>query len=131
MTATTLLILVLAVFALAGVAAAGLAVWQTRALAGAIQARFDAAREESEERILALDARLRNLAAQVHDLELQPAVTLTAGMPKPGMNVVKRAQALRLHRRGDRPEQIASTLDLPRQEVDLLLKVHNIVINNI
>ncbi|HUA63513.1 MAG TPA: hypothetical protein VML19_32455 [Verrucomicrobiae bacterium] len=130
MTAITLLTLVLAVFALSGIAAAGLALWQTRALAGSVQTRLDAAREESEERALALDARLQNLAGQVHELERQPAVTLTPGVPKPGMNVVKRAHALRLHRRGERPEQIASALDLPRQEVDLLLKVHTIVIRN-
>ena len=72
-----------------------------------------------------------SLTAQVRELERQPAVTLTPGLPKPGMNVVKRSQALRMHRRGDRPEQIAAALDLPRQEVDLLLKVHSIVISSI
>ena len=32
-----------------------------------------------------------------------------------------------MHRRGDPPEQIAATLAVSRQEVDLLLKVHRIV----
>ena len=41
------------------------------------------------------------------------------------------AEALRLHRRGDAPSEIAISLGIPRQEVDLLLKVHQIVISNI
>jgi hypothetical protein len=36
-----------------------------------------------------------------------------------------------MHRRGDSPERIAAALDIPLQEVDLLLKVHRIVISNI
>ncbi len=43
--------------------------------------------------------------------------------PMPGMNTTRRTQALRLHRRGDRPEQIAAALGIARGEVDLLLKV--------
>jgi hypothetical protein len=36
-----------------------------------------------------------------------------------------------MHRRGEAPDQIASTLEMPRQEVDLLLKVHRIVLSNV
>jgi hypothetical protein len=43
--------------------------------------------------------------------------------PVPGMNVTRRIQALRLHRRGERPEQIAAALGIARGEVDLLLKM--------
>jgi hypothetical protein len=52
-------------------------------------------------------------------------------MPKAGFNLSKRSQALRMHRRGEAPGHIASTLELPRQEVELLLKVHRIVIQNV
>jgi hypothetical protein len=44
------------------------------------------------------------------------------------LNVSNRSQALRMHRRGDSPEQVASTLGIPLQEVELLLKVHRIVV---
>jgi transcriptional regulator len=47
------------------------------------------------------------------------------------MNLTRRSQALRLRRKGDSPEQIAETLNMPRQEVSLLLKVHEIVLNNL
>jgi hypothetical protein len=36
-----------------------------------------------------------------------------------------------MHRRGDSPGQIASTLQVPLQEVELLLKVHRIVLQNL
>ena len=43
--------------------------------------------------------------------------------PKPSMNTSRRSQVLRMHRRGERPEQIAAALGLPQNEVDLLLKL--------
>jgi len=58
-------------------------------------------------------------------------VMIPPGPPKPGLNLTKLSQALRMHRRGDPPDQIASVLQIPLQEVDLLLKVQRIVISNI
>jgi hypothetical protein len=43
----------------------------------------------------------------------------------------KRSQVLRMQRRGDAPEQIAIALEVPLQEVDLLLKVQRIVLRNL
>ena len=71
------------------------------------------------------------LAAQLHDLQKHPPAAAPPGFPKPGLNLSKRSHALRMHRRGERAEQIAAALDLPRQEVDLLLKVHRIVLSNV
>jgi len=131
MMATAIIILVAAVLSLTGVALSLFAVWHVRALAGSVEAGVEAVRDDSETRAESLRERLDALTAELRELERQPAVALTPGIPKPGMNVVKRSQALRMHRRGDRPEQIASALELPRQEVDLLLKVHSIVIGGI
>jgi hypothetical protein len=36
-----------------------------------------------------------------------------------------------MHRRGEPPAQIAATLEVPVQEVELLIKVHRIVISKI
>ena len=131
MTAIAIIILVAAVLSLTGVALGVFAVWHVRALAGSVETGIETVRDDSETRAESLRERLDALAAEFRELERQPAVTLTPGVPKPGMNVVKRSQALRMHRRGDRPEQIAAALALPRQEVDLLLKVHSIVISSI
>lgn len=51
-----------------------------------------------------------------------PAVPLCSGI-----NLSRRSQALRLYRRGETPEQIASSLMVPTGEVRLLLKVHRLV----
>jgi hypothetical protein len=74
---------------------------------------------------------LEALAAQLHDLQNHPAVAPAPGLPKPGLNLSKRSHALRMHRRGEGAEQIAAALDLPRQEVELLLKVHRIVLSTV
>jgi len=131
MMAITIALLGIAIFSLSGIVLAAFAVWQARAMAGQLETMVAVARENVEVRVQSLAERMDNLGSQVDALERQPAVTLTPGVPKPGMNVVKRAQALRLYRRGERPEKIAAALELPRQEVDLLLKVHRIVISNI
>jgi hypothetical protein len=61
----------------------------------------------------------------------QPATVTDPAALKPGLNLSKRSQALRMHRRGVAPIEIASSLGVPLQEVDLLLKVHRIVISSI
>ena len=71
------------------------------------------------------------LAAQIHDLQKHPSVAPPPGLPKPGLNLNKLSHALRMHRRGEGAEQIAAALELPRQEVDLLLKVHRIVLSSV
>jgi hypothetical protein len=71
------------------------------------------------------------LAAQIHDLQSYPPVAPPPGLPRAGLNLSKRSQALRMHRRGEGAEQIAAALELPRQEVELLLKVHRIVLSSV
>ncbi|MBA3974785.1 MAG: hypothetical protein C0504_11285 [Candidatus Solibacter sp.] len=66
------------------------------------------------------------LAAARHDAPrfAPPAQSPPAGL---SMNLSKRTQALRMHRRGEPLEQIASVLGIPRREVELLIKVQNAV----
>jgi hypothetical protein len=39
------------------------------------------------------------------------------------LNLTRRAQALRMRRRGETPATIAAALRVPRNEIDLLLKI--------
>jgi len=72
------------------------------------------------------------LAAQVRELQRTPAdAAVDPAVPRPGINLSRRSQALRMHRRGESAEQIATALSVPRQEVELLLKVHRIVLSNV
>jgi hypothetical protein len=69
----------------------------------------------------ALDA-LGQLRAQLEEAAQQPPPAAPA--LGPAINLNKRGQALRMNRRGESPETIAGALAVPRNEVDLLLKVH-------
>lgn len=48
------------------------------------------------------------------------------GLPHGRLDLTRRAQALRLYRQGQSIPQIASTLALPRGEVELLIKIHRL-----
>jgi hypothetical protein len=71
------------------------------------------------------------LAAQIHERRQDPPMTPLPGAARPGLNLNKRSQALRMHRQGENAARIASLLEVPKQEVDLLLKVHRIVLSNV
>ena len=88
-------------------------------------------REECAVAIEAAQTRYTVIASELESVKLQPAVEILPGTPRPSMNVTRRSQALRLHRKGDSAERIADTLAIPRQEIDLLLKVHQLVLNNL
>ena len=46
---------------------------------------------------------------------------------RPSVNLTKRTQALRMRRRGESVESIAAALGAPRNEIELLLKVHEML----
>ena len=50
--------------------------------------------------------------------------------PRSGLNLNKRSQALERHRRGETPPEIAAALAIPRNEVELLVKVQRIVLSS-
>lgn len=58
----------------------------------------------------------------------RPTPVAAAGQP---LNLNKRGQVLRMRRRGEKPESIAAALSIPRNEVDLLLKVHQMSLEQV
>jgi len=74
-------------------------------------------------------ASVADLTSQLDEVRHHTAIIPVA--PKPGFNLAKRSEALRLHRRGAAAPEIAVELGIPTAEVDLLLKVHRIVIRNL
>jgi hypothetical protein len=54
-------------------------------------------------------------------------------VPAPGqpLNLNKRGQVLRMRRRGENPETIAAALSIPQNEVALLLKVHQMSLEQV
>jgi hypothetical protein len=114
---------------LAGVGVSFLALARSKAAAHVAERRARALREECEAALEPLRQGLSGLQDKVAEIERQAAMVPPA--PKPGFNLGKRSQALRMHRRGDAPEQIAAALDVRPQEVELLLKVHRIVLRSV
>jgi hypothetical protein len=117
-------------FVLAGLAASLLAVFCARRLVRGAERRDRSVTERNE---AALDAMRRDVAALAERLE-EARSRVEAAAPvalRPGFNLSKRSQALRMHRRGDAPERISAALGVPRQEVDLLLKVHRMLVEGL
>jgi hypothetical protein len=120
-----------AVFAVAALATSLFAVWRTRAMVNAAEDRMKAAGRSVEATLRNWRETLDSLSAQVRDLPQQSFPAATFSPPKSGLNMNKRSQVLRMHRKGDAPEQISTALQVPLQEVDLLLKVQRIVLRNL
>ncbi len=135
--AMNLRVVTFAVLAAIFLAAVGLsalsffALLRAQALIRGAESRAKTEQERCRARLESLQESHIQLAAEVREIRDQPQIALTPGSPKPGLNLTTRSQALRMHRRGEPPDRIAAALDIPRQEVDLLLKVHRIVISNV
>ncbi len=89
-----------------------------------------------ETRAVALECteRHQSLRGAVEDLRKQwdqarselAAGRGSAGLPPLRLDLTRRAHVLRLHRSGQSAAQIASVLALPRGEVELLIKIHQL-----
>jgi hypothetical protein len=116
---------------LSGTAISLFAVYRAHCLLRQMQEPAASKQPRTDAELQSLRDSVEALAAQLHDLQKHPPVAPSPGLPRPGLNLNKRSHALRMHRHGEGAEQIAAALDLPRQEVDLLLKVHRIVLSNV
>lgn len=78
-----------------------------------------------------LEAALQGLCARQEEWQADLVQAQTGRSPEPpraGINLSKRAQVLRLHRRGESVPTIAAALGIPQKEVELLLKVQRLVL---
>jgi hypothetical protein len=82
-----------------------------------------------EETVDGLSAAFEQIRARLEDaMQSPPSPTVWSGSPSVNLN--RRGQVLRLFRRGDTPRQIASALSMRQGEVDLIIKVHQMVLNS-
>lgn len=65
--------------------------------------------------------RLDQLNDRLRQVEEQPRSA--AALSRPGLNLNNRAQALRMLRRGANAETVALSLNLPRPEIELLIRI--------
>src|ERR1700688_1232077 len=76
-----------------------------------------------------LKVQLGELSERMRDAEERAGIPIAPPSPKASLNLNKRTQVLRMSRRGERAENIAASLSLPRREVELLLKIHGLVVH--
>lgn len=76
-----------------------------------------------------LSAEIAELKTKLEELEEpgQSLLPVPAAAGSNGVNSTLRSKVLKMHRLGQSPERIAGSLRLPQGEVDLLVKVHRIV----
>ncbi len=67
-------------------------------------------------------ALLSSTVEQMRREAAEPERSMSA--PAEGLTLTKRAQALRMHRRGESVATISAALQSPRNEIELMLKVH-------
>lgn len=81
--------------------------------------------------IASIETRFGEWADRTKDLEERVAGLSAVRRPQAmttGVDANQRSQVLRMARRGDRADQIAAELRIPKSEVDLLLKVQRAVV---
>ena len=83
------------------------------------------------ETIAAVRASLDEVRAEVLELREQTGMLVAPAPTKSGLNLSRRGQVLQMYRRGQPPEQIAVSLGLPLTEIELLIKVHQIVLEQV
>src|ERR1700687_5055003 len=69
-----------------------------------------------------LKVRFEEITLRLRDSEERAGVLVAPEPARSGLNLTKRSQVIRMSRRGERAENIAASLSLPRWEVDLLLR---------
>jgi len=97
------------------------------------KAEWESATEapRSDAAVGVLQQKIDELERQVEELRRHGSTAPVPLVPRAALNLDKRSQALRMHRRGEGPPEIAAALGIPLQEVHLLLKVHRIVLSSI
>ena len=74
------------------------------------------------------NAKMELLTERWEELSRISGLLVPPAPPRSGLNLNKRSQALQMFRRGETPQEISATLSIPRNEVELLVKVHALTI---
>lgn len=90
----------------------------------ALEAKMRAA----EQTVAALEVELKQCTAAVAALQEEVEVRAAETAPVERVNMNTRGRVLWLHRSGQSVQAIASCLNLPLREVELLIKVHKIAL---
>jgi hypothetical protein len=96
---------------------------------------LSAAEVRCQKKLAALETDWRAKMQEVDErwTELSQISGLLVAPPpaRSGLNLNKRSQALRMSRRGEKPGEIAASLSIPQNEVELIMKIQKIVLSGL
>lgn len=118
------------VYALPWLVMAGSAAMFLRLAAGLhrLNVKLDRGREEFRDELTALRGKVDAVKGEMEPL--LEARSLSTHLAGAGIDTAIRAKMLKMHRLGRSVEQIATTLQRPKGEVSMLLKVHAIMMKS-
>jgi hypothetical protein len=90
---------------------------------------LETGREADQLSIRVLSTELEKLRASMRALETPKPVPAPRLLAQGGINLTKRAQALRMHRRGETLPSIAAALETPINEIAMILKIQMLTID--
>jgi hypothetical protein len=105
--------------------------FNAKAEIGRLRRILDAEMERNRQTVRACETRLDSLSAQLAEVGARGGASAALASTPASLNVSKRGQVLRLHRAGKTSEQICESMAVPRTEVDLLIKVHQLMLEQI
>lgn len=91
------------------------------------QTRWNKRQQTVQSEIGRLRGVIQQLETRLEDAERLSASQANTDPKITSINLNRRAQAIRLYRRGETPEKVAGSMNLPRREAELLFKVHRIL----
>lgn len=86
----------------------------------------DASQLDLKRKVQEVQAAVAQIGQQRQETPVE-APRLRTAAHRPSLNLTRRTQALRMRRRGESVESIAAALATPRNEIELLLKVYEMV----
>lgn len=95
------------------------------------KARGEARAQAAEAALSQIREELAQWESRLAEVEAKAGLLVPPAPAASGLNLSRRSQVLRMHRRGEAPEQIAASLGLPQNEVALLLKVHRLAADRV
>ena len=93
---------------------------------GRLRSRIGILEAQSRQALELRDA-IQALTRRLDEREAGPSASETLSRTAGSLNGTVRSKVLKMHRLGQSPERIADNLRVPQGEVDLLVKVHQIV----
>jgi hypothetical protein len=99
---------------------------QLRTRAGQMEKKMQAETARLSAEIVELKSQILELEQADHSIGSNAVSSLPAA-PGNSVNSTLRSKVLKMHRLGQSPDRIAGALRVPKGEVDLLVKVHKIV----